>query len=373
MNSNLKIASISDIHLGHRQTPTRRILENLRQAFPDTEETGELDIILIVGDLFDGPLGFYSDDAFLVLLWMFDFVKMCKRRDIIVRVLEGTRSHDWKQNVWFPVVETISALDVDVKYISELSIEYIEKLDINILYVPDEWRPETDQTWMEVKQLLAERNLLQVDFTALHGAFDEQMPEQADCPKHSAERYQSITRYNVFAGHIHQKWVYGKILGNGSFDRLIHGEEEPKGHWRVHYRNGESVKTKFVENTEAMLYRTIKCVKLPVEEAMKKIDQATQNIPDGSHLRILAASTDAVVNALDLIKKKYRQFVWTVKTSDKKDSQAKLLVDHRPKSKTVPITPENIRMLIEERLAVMQVSPELLTACRDNLTEVGLQ
>ena len=47
------IACISDIHLGHRRTPTRLIVDNLYRAFPDSAETRALDVICIVGDLFD--------------------------------------------------------------------------------------------------------------------------------------------------------------------------------------------------------------------------------------------------------------------------------------------------------------------------------
>lgn len=372
MISNLNIASISDVHLGHRQTPTRHILDNLRDAFPKREQTAELDLVFFGGDLFDGPLSFYSEEAVLIQLWLFEFLSIASELDITVRVLEGTRSHDWKQNVWFNVIKAISGLNVDVKYISELSIEYIEKFDIHVLYVPDEWRPETYQTWMEVKQLLAEKGLEQVDFTVLHGAFDEQMPEQADCPKHSSELYQSITRQKVFAGHIHQKWVHGKILGNGSFDRLIHGEEESKGYWRVSYRNGGE-KARFIENKNAMTYKTIRCAKLPVEDALEKIEREVEGLRPGSLVRIMASNEDAITHSLDHLKKKYQNFVWSMKTSDKKDTQAKLLIDHRPRNKAVPITAENIGLLIKEKLATMQVSQDLISACHDNLAQMGIQ
>ena len=51
--SELFTASISDIHLGHPNTLTQSIIQGLREAFPDNVETEELDIIFIVGDVFD--------------------------------------------------------------------------------------------------------------------------------------------------------------------------------------------------------------------------------------------------------------------------------------------------------------------------------
>ena len=370
---NLHVASISDVHLGHRQTPTRHIIKNLYAAFPDTEETGQLDVIFIVGDLFDGPLGFYSDEAVEIHLWMFVFLKMCAKRNIIVRVLEGTRSHDWRQNVWFNAVAGIGMLPVDLKYVSELSIERLEVKGqhFDVLYVPDEWRPETDQTWLEVNQLLAAQNLTQVDFTLLHGAFAEQLPEQASCPKHSSERYQSITRRQVFAGHIHQRWVNGNILGNGSFDRLSHGDEGEKGHWRVKYTDDES-KARFIRNVGAMTYKTIACTGLSAEAALERIEKEVSSLREGSRVRVQAATSDAIVGAMDLLRKRYPTIMWSVRTTDRKEAQASLLVDHRPQVKGVSITAANVRQLIEERLVSGNPSPQLLQSCRDALTQMGL-
>lgn len=373
MTSKLTVISVSDVHLGHRKTPTKHILDNLRRQFPNSESMRDVDLICIVGDLFDGPLGYYSEDAVEIQLWLNDFLNMCAEKNIILRVLEGTRSHDWKQSIWSTVVKVIGKIPIDLKWVSELSIERIESLGIDVLYVPDEWRPECDQTWMEVRQLLAAHSIEQVDFTFLHGAFDRQMPEFVDCPKHNADRYAEITRRHVFAGHIHKPWVYRNIRGNGSFDRLAHGEEEPKGYWKVSYGPGGASKEQFIENKHAMVYRTIACDGMSVEQALAKIEKATAKLPEQSHVRIQALAHDAILQSLDLLKKNYKQFHWSTKTSDSKVSQAKLLVDHRPVSKHVPITPENIAQLLLERLSIQGVDPDLLQHCSAQLSESGFQ
>ena len=47
----LNIASISDIHLNHPNTPTEMIIRNLETyAFPDTPETHKLNIIFLRRD-----------------------------------------------------------------------------------------------------------------------------------------------------------------------------------------------------------------------------------------------------------------------------------------------------------------------------------
>lgn len=371
MNSKLNLISISDIHLGHRKTPTSHIIANLRKTFADSERLEDIDAIFIVGDLFDGPLQFYSEDAVEIQLWLFEFLTICAKRNIVVRILEGTRSHDWKQGIWSTVVKTIGNIPVDLRWIPTLSIEHIDALDIDVLYVPDEWRPETDQTWLEVCQLLKTHQLEQVDFTLLHGAFDKQMPAYVDCPKHNADRYASITRRHVFAGHIHNSWVYKNILGNGSFDRLAHGEEGQKGCWYARYRDSHS-EIKFLENKQAMAYLTIDCEKIPIDQALSKIRCAIRSLPDGSHVRIQATNEDPILHSMDVLKKEYRQYQWTSKTSDSKAVQAKLLVDYRPVSKHVPISPENIGQLLIERLQVNAVTPADIDQCKIALTSLSI-
>src|ERR1700739_1745074 len=96
--SKLNIASISDVHLGASRTPTTGILKNLRAAFPDNEETAQLDLICFVGDVFDTLLTLNYDDLVAIKLWINDFLRLCAKHDIVVYVLEGTPSHDWWQS-----------------------------------------------------------------------------------------------------------------------------------------------------------------------------------------------------------------------------------------------------------------------------------
>jgi hypothetical protein len=132
------------------------------------------------------------------------------------------------------------------------------------------------------------------------------------------------------------------------------------------------VSARFIENRHAMLYRTLKVSGLPMDEVLTKIDQETAQYPEGSQVRLQCTSTDPVVNAMDVVKKRYRQFVWSVKTTDRKETQAKLLVDHRPRTKHVPISESNIRQLLTEQLTAMAVSPEIMSRCQSTLTQLGL-
>src|SRR5690606_8366029 len=110
-------ASLSDIHLCHKRTPTRHIVRNLRSAFPNDRETKELDLIFIVGDVFDTEVPAHLDDWFETKLWVNGLLRMAKANDITVVVLEGTPSHDWKQSRLFVAENDDSNIGADLHYV----------------------------------------------------------------------------------------------------------------------------------------------------------------------------------------------------------------------------------------------------------------
>lgn len=362
----VRIASISDIHTGHPNTPTVHILNNLRKAFPNNSQTGELDLILIGGDFFDRPLYFHDSNAVEIKLWIHEFLKTCARFNVAVRVLEGTPSHDWRQNRWFDVANTTGEIGCDLKYVDILSIEYIESLGLHVLYVPDEWDPETDEVWRQVQLLLHEQNLEQVDLAVVHGAFEFQLPPHVKAPKHSSERYSSIVRHYVLGAHIHKPSSFGKVLVNGSFDRLTHGEEESKGHWRLVLRDdAKDNEIRFVVNESAWTYKTLDCRGMTLEESLQVIEQV-RSYPEGSFFRIHGKRGDTVLTTMDQIRKRYPEYQWSAKSDDGADNtQPTLMIDQRSSFTQIAITQDNIRNLLEQRLQTLTDDPALRERCRE--------
>lgn len=348
--SNLKIAEISDIHLGHAKTPASHIVKNLIKAFPDNEDTGELDIIWIAGDLFDRRLSLPDDGVSVIKEWIHVFLRMCKRRDIVVRVLEGTPSHDWKQPKLMVEINENAKIGCDIKYIPNLEIEYIEKFGINVLYVPDEWRTENIKTWYEVKDLLKKHNLEQVDFSIMHGAFRYQIPSNiVDMfETHDADNYLGITKYLIFIGHIHQFSQYKRIISAGSFDRLHHGEEEAKGHVRATVSVDGTFKARLVENKSAMTYLTIDTTGASLESVYKRLDVLVAKIPKHSFIRILADTTDSVFKSGGELKERYPDVSVTFKSNQTKVKIKPIIT--KDIVKPVNLSPDTILLLMKESL-----------------------
>ena len=374
MTSELNIAVFGDVHLGHPNTPTTHILANLNRAFPSSAQMKRLDVLIIEGDLFDRSLHLHDPNVAAIKSWMFRLLRMCVRHDVELWVLEGTPSHDWRQSSWLAFLNEEAQLGAKVKYIDKLAIEYSERLG-HVLFVPDEWAPETDDTWRQVQQLLHSRGLEQVDFAVMHGSFTFQLPEFVKSPKHLPERYLSIVRKCVFVGHVHKPACFqlpefpGRyILAAGSFDRLTHGEEEPKGHWHVSVGGPDGDKLTFVENTGAKIYRTVNCTGLSVEESLEKLESVA-TLPEDSAVRVEAEKGNAILS-LDVLRKKYPHVSWSSKVAEGPQTQAKMLVDLRSTYTQVPITRSNIRELLMARVRNLTTDPQILNRCEQRLAEI---
>lgn len=368
MNQDLCVASLSDVHLGHPNTPTSAILRELDETFPDSSELSQLNYLFIVGDLFDRAMMFNDRPVAEVLVWMYRLLKRCQKHDVCIRILEGTPSHDRRQSKALELANLEGGYGVDLKYVDTLSIEYHPRYDTHLLYVPDEWAPETDDVWRQVTALLDRHGLEKVDFTLLHGAMEYQLPDVATGPRHSTDRYLSITRCGVFVGHVHQASQRQHLFAHGSFSRLSHGEEDAKGHWRCVFQQNGDYQATFVENTKAQLYRTLKIYDETIDEALAAMEVAG-TLPDGSHIRIEANRGHPILHSLDPLRQRYPKIRWTTKTreSASDDVQSNLLVDLRSQYTPIQLTAENLSEILLARLQTTGLSTAVYARAQTRL------
>lgn len=366
----LKIASISDVHLGHKRTPTSEIVHNLYGAFPDNAETGELDLIVIAGDLWDRLL-IAPDDSFSYAdPWLAYMLRICARYDIVLRILEGTPSHDWKQSERINTIEQMTKSGADVKYVKDLSIEYIEKLGIHVLYVPDEWETSTDKTLDQARALVRAKGLEQVDFAFMHGTFAYQLPDFVKAQKHDEAAYMALVKHLIFIGHHHSFSNYRRIFSHGSFDRLAHGEEEPKGHLRASVCGGE-YDVRFIENKGAKPYVTINCIGLTLEDTLILVDQTVARLPECSNVRIEADQSNPILVNMELLIRNYPTYTWSklVREADEPERP-----EYEPQDEVVyqpiAITRDNLSALLLPRLAKHSPSAAVLAAAEEMMKEV---
>jgi len=297
----IKYIVVSDIHLGHLNTPTVSIIQRLDRLFYTNVIFKELDIIFIAGDAMDRLLDFTTDDIYEIEKWIARLLLFCAKNDIALRVLEGTPSHDWRQPQLFETVNEMLGKPADLVYHSALGIEYMSKFGINVLYVPDEWDASTDKTFDEVKQHLKDNNLNQVDISIMHGQFGYQIPNAPDTvPKHNEENYLGITKHYIHIGHVHTHSQHSRIIAQGSFDRLAHGEESDKG--LIYVSISKDIPTyEFIINKDAEIYKTIDVDKI---NDLDVLDHLVTSYRLGSNIRLTGMSdhpyTSTMYNELKL-------------------------------------------------------------------------
>lgn len=367
-----RLAVVSDIHLGHRKNDTDYIITNLEKAFPDDAQTAQLDLIVLAGDVFDGLLTLPEQSVGEIDLWIAKLLRLCKKHNIVLRVLEGTPSHDRQQSKRFVVINEAGEIGCDLRYVDDLSIEYLAQFDLNVLYVPDEWESTTDRTLMQVHELMKARQLDKVDYAFMHGQFEHQLPPVVKAPKHDASAYLKLVDKLIFIGHVHIFSRYDRIIAQGSFDRLSHGEESPKGHVRACWRTHDDYEITFVENKGARKFITVECNGLTTEETLREVHEATASLEDGSFVRISTHKDNPILTEMNQLVLYRPLITWSkiVRDEVKPQSLINSPVFNQHSFTPITITRDNIVKLVMDRLLAKNTDPAYLAACEQLVSEM---
>lgn len=304
---------LSDVHTGHATTPTENIVKNLKHCVTKSFKEYQPQYLFITGDFFDRLLTLPSNASSFIQSFITWLLRKCKTHSVKLRVLEGTPSHDWKQNYLFVQINQDSKIEADVRYYDKLDIDYEEDAGIHILYVPDEWDESTAETERQVRELLVEKGLNSVDLAMMHGMFEFQIPSHLakSLPLHNQEAYESFVDYLIVIGHNHRHKRNNKVVVPGSFDRITHGEEDPKGYLQFKLKPGKKTEVMFLENTAAEIYRSIDVTDLGLEEALEVIDTVINTLPINAKVRLIYKSNSPLNTHLQELAKKYTDTIWS--------------------------------------------------------------
>ena len=373
----LKFAVISDIHLGHRNTPTEHIVKNLNKYLTNSKVLEEVDMLVMAGDVFDDLVTLGSDCSPWIMRWITHTLILCAKHDVVLRVLYGTPSHDRGQSKHFvsqaEKIKDMIGHDLDLQYVDALSIEWIERFGINVLYVPDELHHDNADTLVDVKDLMAAKGLEQVDFAFMHGIFAYQAPMIAkETIKHNEKEYLQLVKGVIFSGHDHSHSRFDRIYSQGSFDRLVHGEEEKKGFLKAYYRSPEDYEVKFIENKGAKRYVTVVSYGDDLEEELNRIDRQVCNLPDGSFVRIETKKSLPIAQAVGMLKSRWSNLTWSppLFKEDKEKDTVKDVLDAPPEYTSIIINPTTIAKLCSDQLKAAGVDSQTYGLAMEKLMEI---
>lgn len=346
---------LSDIHLGAKSNTASEIIQNLCSFFDNFENSKfqNLDVIFIAGDLFDQALWF-NDENFLSIFSFFrKLMDWCQHFSIKLRVLEGTPSHDRKQpKNLLPIAAAFPKLDF--RYIETMCVEAFYDLGITCLYIPDEYAGSAEAAQKLIQEELDRLGIDKVSIAIMHGMFTYQVPEISSTRyKYDEQFFLDRVQYFINIGHVHKFSTYDRILSQGSFDRLAHGEEESKGGIMVTL-TFEQKFFQFLENKGAKIYKTCHVRNKDIDKAVEQIERLAVSLPNGSYVRIKASKSHPVLNLLDQFNKKYVDLTFT-KITEEEESERKQLIDTKALL-SVDYTPININKDNIVSMVMAQVS-----------------
>lgn len=312
--------------------------------------TEDVDILFLAGDVWDQLGQVPSDEVSKVLFWIVCLLSLCKRMGIIVRVLEGTPGHDMKQSRLFLTVNDMLENPVDLKHVTTLSIERIESLGLDVLYVPDRWADHSDDTYQQVTALLNKHGLDKVDIACMHGAFEYQIPKSHET--HVEQRYLDIVRHYIFIGHVHIFSTYDRIISHGSFDRTGHGYETPKGFIKAKVFYDGTHTFEFIVNKGAKLYLTLDVSTQTNDEVHKHI--SAQTWPNDTYLALKMSAEQALSGLLKSLAVAFPQ--WNFKREIVGATKAARLKPEATLASGMYVSAMSIKDILLKRLPDLQPS-----------------
>lgn len=354
-SSEFRIASASDLHLGHAKVPAAKMIENLKTSFCVSPEFAKLDVLVFAGDVLDHMLQWPQDEVSIIEDWMCDIMRSCVACDVELIILEGTPSHDRRQSARFLQLNAKFEIGCKVTYVDKLEIRYFARWGINILFVPDEWSGSAERTLADVYEAMAALGLKKVDYAIMHGQFEFQLPDVVKAQKHDSDAYLAIVDKLIFIGHVHVFNRKDRIIAQGSHDRISHGEESPKGYVRAIVRSSEDYEIEFIENVNAAVFKTVDIEDLPLEDAIAACHEFADKMPDGAYVRIRANPTTYSLKQLEAeMETRYINLNWSSIDKASKDRLKKFTEEITRSAKLpdlITITPDNIERLVTDRIA----------------------
>jgi DNA repair exonuclease SbcCD nuclease subunit len=294
--------AIADIHFGKKDDV--KLYDELNATFiPKVEKEGDdIDYIVLSGDLFDRILKMNEVGSSLCIKFILQLVDLSIKHDFKIRILKGTKTHDFNQLNNFKSIEAKHY--PRFKIINTVEEEEIFP-DTFFLYLPEEYMEDPKEYYKPFFEL---EEGVKYDMIFFHGTFDfvgyipniESERHVKNAPVYNSEQIAELVWGKAIGGHIHTRHIYkNKIEYTSSYSRFAFGEDKPKGFVEIWYdQNSLECVTKFIENENAPRYVTIDMESLDgsLEEKMKIINELKKEY---EHVRIIAKDvTDEDVSAM---------------------------------------------------------------------------
>jgi hypothetical protein len=293
MTDPIRILFVSDVHFGCNSVSQEELANAFAATiFPLLEET---DIFFINGDFFDTLVIFDNHGFDPICDTIFKLFYLCEKHNVILRLMQGTWTHDRDQCRRFETFYRYSRATFNFRFVDGIDLEVmsVKDRDLKGMYVPDDLPFKSSDDIVDViKERLRERGWDSVDYGCMHGFFDFTFPKNVRTDNvvvFKKEQFPFVKKM-IDVGHVHQYRKDGHVISNGSFDRLTHGDEDPKGCIKVldypdHYT------AQFIQNHQAAIFDTLTFVS----------EDSTETISQKIESHIAGLNTDRTISLRFLV------------------------------------------------------------------------
>lgn len=294
MTSTFKITAIGDLHFGNPKLKAEDLYNKLsKYLYPQLADT---QLLLLTGDTYDQLTTVNSSANRYVLRFIQELYAISHNTGMQIRVLHGTYTHDRDQvsifdNLKLPCTKAVVVDKLTCEELTDFNNN--SNMKLRILYVPDNLPYKHSTEVMEhIADIYKCLGWNKVDIVLGHGSFDyalgcsnEHLPE---CT-YTIEQFKPYVKDDglIIMGHIHRPSHRANVYYCGSFDRMVHGEEEPKGFYTFTYT--DKWVSKFIVNNDSNKFITIEPKGDTIDDRLHDLlDKMQQVFPDKrGYVRVL--------------------------------------------------------------------------------------
>lgn len=314
----IKILHTADWHLHHSRVSTTDTVDGLYQLlFPRIKD---VDLMVIAGDMFDNSVSMNDASASQIVEVFIDMLNECAKYGTVLRILQGTYLHDRNQLKMLDRIYAKYDINVDYGWTNNVYVERIDKLNIHVLYLPDNLPyKHKSEVLAKVKDLMRIHDITKVDYAFVHGEFDFSGYSKFVTDAYTVKDFKMCNR--VLAGHIHSPMHCKHVYYAGSFNRLSHNEEHPKGYW-IH----DGYTSEFIENTLATMFITKDISEYTnLDDIVKIVDDVVSGYPAGKagHLRLITSDVHIRQAISNYCRKHYPNIILKLKSPKSNNSITK--------------------------------------------------
>ena len=310
----LVIAAIADLHFG-AITPEKQYRILYEQFVKEIERLPILDVITILGDIFDRRVMSDSDAAMYASLMMQNIRQIAIEKNATVVVIMGTKQHDADQLKMF--YHYLDDPQFDIRIVETLKFEYIKGM--KVLCIPELYGVD-DSVY---EKLLHGSG--PYDMVMAHCTFEGTIyGNNAGLSRLFTIQDFSLCQGPILSGHVHTPGCYqSDFYYCGSPLRWKFGEEQQKGFMLLCYDLDSKRYLPYMVPVKSFEYVTVSIesfVNSPPEDIIKYIDGVKSNGIDYVRISI----SDAISNESINILKEYYRNDNTIKFKQTQQQSAKI-------------------------------------------------